>query len=436
MRDQWRAEDDNRDSYRPTGRGLSVRRQASSAAPQQQKGTDVELKIKGRAVADSTPRSPLRNSTADRLGSSKEEIRRKVSRSSQRRRPREDERTKRPHAPSVERRPDKFGQLDEIDTLKKRRRTRSRSPTRERFNSRDERRRPRSPIYSGRIDRFRPSSRRRERPSSPPRSSRGDHYSSSYPETGSLACRFGDSYVPSSRRRSSPPASEETKRLSHRRCSRSRDRYPEPQRASSFHRRRTSSPSGSFRREKHTRSNHRQVPRAENSPRRSEEAIRYQKTPTPSSHEDKKRPRREQRSPTPEGWEGARSDHTKMQSSTRPIQSILVDGSRPPSPPRPIPSFDSVPQNSVAISEAFPLHGMRASEIHGMPGTHRPNRPPNLNTQHAYSTSPQWTPTSSHHGSPHSGSPYSQARGGWSGQQQQFQGQSRCVLLQRFVSMY
>ena len=429
MRDQWRAEDDYRDSYRPRDRGSSHRRQASPAAPQRQRDTDVELKIKGRARADSVTRTPSRNKNLDRLRSPKEDVLRRSSRSPQRRRPRDEERIKRPRDPSEDRRPDRHRHRDGPSTISKRRRTRSRSPAREIFDFREERRRPRSPIYSGQIDSFRPSSRRRERPHSPLRSSRGDHYSSSFSEVGGLAGRFGDSYVPGSRRRPSPPATQDNKHIPRRRRSRSSDRYPKPTGTSPVHHKRTLSSDRSSRRAKDATSNHRQVPRAENSPSRREGIARRQKSPLPSTREDKKRPNRAQRSPTPKGQEGARSGRTKMQSSTRPIQSILDDGSRQPSPPRPIPSFDSVPQNPAAISEAFPLHGMKASEVHGAHGTHRPNRPPHLNTQHSYSTSPQWTPSSSHHGSPHSGSPFNQTRGGWGAQQQQYQGQPRYVLL-------
>ncbi|CAF9914138.1 MAG: hypothetical protein ALECFALPRED_009403 [Alectoria fallacina] len=55
MRDQWRAGDDHRDSNRRRSRGTGDRRQISPAAPRE---TDVGLKIKGRAAADSAPESP------------------------------------------------------------------------------------------------------------------------------------------------------------------------------------------------------------------------------------------------------------------------------------------------------------------------------------------------------------------------------------------
>lgn len=110
----------------------------------------------------------------------------------------------------------------------------------------------------------------------------------------------------------------------------------------------------------------------------------------------------------------------EMQSSTHPIQSILDESTQPPSPPQPIPSFDS-DSHSGGVRETFPSHGMKATELHA--GI-RPGRP-QVDTRQPYSTSPQWTPTSSHHGSPQSGSPFSRGRAGWTGQQQHFHGQQR-----------
>lgn len=104
--------------------------------------------------------------------------------------------------------------------------------------------------------------------------------------------------------------------------------------------------------------------------------------------------------------------------STRPIQSIVDDSNRSPSPLRPIPSFDADNagdqlDGESRMREAFPMHGMRASDVHG--GKQRPPRP-HIDTRQ-FSTSPQYvTPTSSYQGSPQSGSPYSGGRGGWSGQ--------------------
>ncbi|KAJ9408569.1 hypothetical protein DTO045G8_3517 [Paecilomyces variotii] len=101
--------------------------------------------------------------------------------------------------------------------------------------------------------------------------------------------------------------------------------------------------------------------------------------------------------------------------STRPIQSVVDDSKRSPSPLRPIPSFDADNaggplDGESRIREAFPMHGMRASDVHG-------NQRGRSSRSHGqYSNSPQYvTPTSSYHGSP-SGSPYSNGRGGWSGQ--------------------
>ncbi|PGH35736.1 CMGC/CDK/CRK7 protein kinase [[Emmonsia] crescens] len=106
--------------------------------------------------------------------------------------------------------------------------------------------------------------------------------------------------------------------------------------------------------------------------------------------------------------------------STRPIQSVIDDPRRSPSPLRPIPSFDAGNPNQTIdadgrVRDTFSMHGMRGSE---MRGSRRPSRP-QVDTRQSYNTSPQYvTPTSSHHGSPQSGSPYSGSRGSWTGQQQ------------------
>ncbi|QSS53170.1 latrunculin sensitive kinase Lsk1 [Histoplasma capsulatum var. duboisii H88] len=110
---------------------------------------------------------------------------------------------------------------------------------------------------------------------------------------------------------------------------------------------------------------------------------------------------------------------TDMQ-STRPIQSVVDDSRRSPSPLRPIPSFDAgnPKQNTESDSrkrDTFQKHSMRGAETRG---SRRPSRP-QIDTRGSYSTSPQYvTPTSSHLGSPQSGSPHSGGRGSWSGQQQ------------------
>ena len=110
--------------------------------------------------------------------------------------------------------------------------------------------------------------------------------------------------------------------------------------------------------------------------------------------------------------------HDERMQSTRPIQSILDEpsrqqGSRPASPPRPIPSFDDSRSGHGADSHmrnAFPMHGTKV----GDPYANQRRGPPHIDTRQSYAPSPQYvTPTSSYHGSPHSASPYSQGRGGW-----------------------
>lgn len=411
MRDQWRAEDDNRGSTHRRDKDHSKRRNISPAAPRQ-RDTDIGLKIKGRAAADSAPASPSPRSKRSVQDKSRQDTQKDSSRSPQRRRLGEEERPRRPRNTSRERRLERPRHRDEPDTINTRRRTRSRSPAREIFDFRDEQRRPRSPIFSGRSDKFRPSSRRRERA---PRSFRGDYYSAPYPEPSILAARFGDSYVPGSRRRPSPPA-----RPAARRRSRSRDRRPRSRRASPVPSRQDKSPDRPPKREKDTTIAKQLGPlRSQNSLGKLDKSTRHRNLSR--SRADSQRPKNKRRSPTPEGRDGGKGPRTKMQSSIRPIQSILNDGSHQPSQPQRIPSFDSGTQDRSSINQHFPMHGMKASDVRG-------NRPPQLNTQHSYSTPPQWTPTSSHHGSPHSASSFSQGRGGWNGQQQQYQGQPGYVF--------
>jgi hypothetical protein len=113
-------------------------------------------------------------------------------------------------------------------------------------------------------------------------------------------------------------------------------------------------------------------------------------------------------------------DNLTMQPSTRPIQSILDDHVRHPSPPRPIPSFDdSNGSGNLDLRDTFPMHGMKVADVN--PAKRR--IPTHIDTRQSFNTSPQFmTPTSSHHGSPQSESPFSQGRGVWAGQQH-FHGQ-------------
>ena len=434
MRHQWRAGDDHTDSNRRRNRVTHDHRKTSPAAPQV---IEVGVKIKGRAAADSVPESPSDNKRSERDNTLAGDRSRGSSRSPSRRRLRDEELSQHPRELSGDRYSERPRRRDEGGTIDRRRRTRSRSPQRELFSFREERRRPRSPIHSGRTDTFRPSSRRRERAISPPRANRGDRYSSTYTDLGGAAGRYGDSYVPGPRlrSRSPPPSSLNPRYTSPHRRPRSKNRPPRSRRSSperSRPKRRFSPGRVSKKKSESTASSYRPVPRSGNSPRRRKGPSRQQSHSRSPSRGKSRNPGRRRSSPhSPGEREGARGGRTKMQSSTRPMQNTTNDGSRPSSPPRPIPSYEATPHNSAMMSEAFPLHGMKASDVHG---AHRTTRPPHLNTQQSYSTSPQWTPTSSHHNSPHSGSPFSQGRGGWAGQPQQYHGQTRYVPLTQFLS--
>ncbi len=382
MRDQWRTDENYRDTGRPRDRDTD-RRRPSPAAPRRRGEADAGLKIKGRATA----RDPTEPESHHR----RPERERDSSRSPQR--GRGEDRLRRPRPESRNRVAERRQDRDNAGTARKRRRTRSRSVPREIFDFRDERRRPGSP-YSGWTDRaIRPSSRHLERPESPLRPSRSDHYSSS--------SRIGDSYIPHTRRHSRSPPRDYRPRGPDlvRRRSPLRDRYW-PRKESLTRPRRRQSSIHSPKRERDTASSYRPRPRSRHSPK-----LR-KLSPSPARAEKKRATLRQSRSPGPERKKRERSRDLEMHSS------------RPSSPPRPIPSFDATNQNSgVMASNAYPMHGMKANDAH------RQVRPPHLDTHQPYSTSPQWTPTTSHHGSPHSASPYNQGRGGWSAQPYPYHGQ-------------
>lgn len=390
MRDQWRTEEDFRDSARRRERGTEYRRQVSPAAPRRERDIGVGLKIKGRAGAESRPGSPSGRGRARNEEDLTEHNKRDSRHSG--RRPGDEQRPFHREA-NRDLRSERLHFREEVEPTRKRRRTRSRSPRSAVSDFREERRRPHSPIFSGRSDKFRPSSRSRSRRRERLLSPRGDHYSASYPET-----RFGDSYVPGARRRASPAAYLD--QYSSRKRSRSKDSYrhnkarkhqsPPRQRPASFDRlsrkdRDAAGPSN----------------RPSTRPRKSS---RGREAPHRRGRSSSREPRgidRPSRSPLDKA---ERRGRTKMQQSpTRPIQSILNTGSN-----------QGQATNSNA---AFSMQGMN---VHG---THRPSRP-HLNIQHSYNTSPHYTP-SSHHASPQSGSPFSQGRGGWNGQPQQYQGGPR-----------
>lgn len=403
MRDQWRADDHYRDSRRRE-RG-SERRHASPPAPRRRGDTDAGVKIKGRAVTDTAPGPAAGTKRSSHEGGSSVQTTRDSVRSPHRRS--RDEQPRRPRDPSEgreKRDPGRQRHRDELDLAPRRRRTRSRSPARDLFDYRDERRRHFSP-YPTRADRaVPPNSRQRERAYSPPKPSRSDHYSSSD--------RIGDSYVPPGRRRSrSPPARVNRLRKPDlvRRRSPSIDRQPRQRKPSPLLAKRPLSPDRGSKRERDATSSYRPRPHSRHSSRG------RRPSPPPSRIDSRQTKRRRSRSRSRKQFSKERTSGLKMQPGN-------IDGSRPSSPPRPIPSFDSNNHHrGMGTNDAYPLHGMKASDVHG--AVPRQIRPPHVDTRQPYSTPPQWTPTSSHHGSPPSNSPYSQGRGGWPAPQQQYHGQ-------------
>jgi CTD kinase subunit alpha len=377
MVDQWRAGDDLRDrpSHKHTDR--AYRREPSPVSSRRAPPPTREGKSRGgdKAVATSSSTSNHR----DRSREDKRDRGRARSPSPKPRPQLDSHPTKRVRNPLEEK--IERAQKRERDEISgppqpKRRRTRSPSPSHSHRLSKPKRRDSRSRDRSDRIERSgRPVERAFSPRRSPHRESRTDR---------GLELPATDSYVPSTRRRRSrtPPPRKERRSSPVR-----RSRSPKPRldvrrgRERSRERERKPSPLPKSRKQVRSRS------------------------PAPKNS-----------SPPPQ--KPNRKERKKMQQPTRPIQSIV--GDRPASPLRPIPSFDAdngpgPMDNNTQMREQFPMHGMRAADFQN-----RPPRP-HLDTRQpqSYAGSPQYmTPTSSHHGSPQSGSPYSGGRGGWGGQPQ------------------
>lgn len=428
MRDQWRADDDIDNDYRHNRhrreRYSTDRRKPSPARLARQEGADVEVKIKGRAIAERVARPAVRPEKLVGSRGSDREVDRNLSRSRKSKYnsnlPTRDE-GKSSEKPLSNPHPYHRNFKSSV----KRKRSRSRSSERELLVRRDERGRSHTPLHPSRYSRPNsPLHRHRGRNISSPLSPRADYHSYhnistsyGYPTRDSHA----GSYIPLAHRRYSPVPE------------RSRNLSPTPRHSLSIGKNlktRSKSPPGgkqvfpqgrpsryrdsastAYQRDRGSRDT--LLQQDERAPRRR----RLSLSPSPA---ESRAYRNKKASPSIADLERAGARPSKMQSSTQPIQSILDDPIRPPSPPRPIPSFDSDSHDSGGVREAFPLHGMKASDAHAAP---RPGRP-HVDTRQPYSTSPQWTPTSSHHASPQSGSPFNHGRGGWGGQQH-FHGQPR-----------
>ena len=417
MRDQWRADDYRNSNSHYRDRGRRDRGQRSPAASDRSRGADAGLRIKGTAKAE--PGSHPSRSTDPSRYSGRRGLHGRTSPSPQSR-DRGETSIRHRRRPSAERPPDRNHKRVQEQSSVKRRRSCSSSP-RESIHHRDGRNRVRSPVLASRIDRG--VSRRRDRAFTPPRSPRADH-SSNYDEPSSRAPV--DSYVPSDRHHlSRTPTRDEYRPLSVRRRSRSRspsisrrlvrrERSPLPVVTKS-----TRGPSRKewrdFEADPKRRAPHSRRPSQSRSP----VGRRRKRSPLPTPEQWKHTNKRQKRSRSPYDRARIRVQAEKMQSSTRPIQSILDDDSRPPSPPRRMSNYG--PEGQLPPN-AFPMHSM-----HGGDHSRRPP-PPHVDTRHQYNSSPQWTPVSSHHGSPQSASPFGHQRGGWGGQTPQYHGQPPYVV--------
>lgn len=425
LRDKRRAEDSHRDSKHRGGESDSERRSAFADHSNHQRTADLGVNIKGRAAGNRASQSPARaDHPVERGRSHRDDFRNSrlsPQRGYNRERPfkRSDEKSfgSRRHyrgdskfSPARRRSPDDSPSYGEVASHRYTRKT-SASPDRR--------------VKSSRTDRS--TSRNRDRDYSPARVTKATRHSYHRDDTPNQTnASAGDVYVPvakrhrvrspdsdpdqtySLKRRGAPStrniSQSDSKPLSHSYHRSNRDWASRKQRApdtSKYHRR--------------SRSRDHSPPNYQNTRRRRREY----RSPSPAeSRHNRKRSR------SPKLFERDPTDKKKMQSTTRPIQSILDQDSRPPSPPRPIPSFDSDSHDSGVGGgrEAYSMHGMKASDMHG---SIRSGRAPQIDTRQPYTASPQWTPTSSHHGSPQSGSPFSHGRAAWNGPSQHFHGQQK-----------
>ena len=390
MRDNWRADDNHRDEAYPRERGRRDRQERSpAAASHRRQDTDVGLKIRGTAKLDNIARS-VRDPDLRRKDLTGPIATRR--RSGSPRRPVGPKESEGHFSPERPRQSDRGKFRREGDLFDRRRRSRSRSSIRETPHHREEHWRARSPVYSTRTDRG-VGSRRLDRAFSPfPISPRIDHYSSAHEESGP---RTHDSYVPGRRHRSRSPVSRDEYRPAPiRRRSPSpagrhkpRDRSPVTYRYRSSEKLRDSSTGRHIL--TRARSREDQIPRPREASQERSASIR----------------RARKRSPLPT-QEEAKLEH--------------VNRNRQRSP-----EIRDKPRDRKAMyPSGQPSHSMQQ----GYPAHDQSRRPPPVNTQYTYSASPQWTPVSSHHASPHSASPYSQAHAGWGGQQQ-YQGQPTYVSI-------
>ena len=430
MRDQWREDED----HHSTGARREQHRHQRdyrhrSPTSRRAEGSDLGLKIKGRATLDTTqsdssqrrdPADPSKTPGArdtDYISQAEGEGRRRKRRLSKE---------------LSDRHSDKFS-LD-----REHRRERSASPDDRRSHKKHYTRRSRSRDRGHKatdsVD------RRRDRAYSPQHKSRREYESVTHSRPVSRERPILDSYVPLARsRRSRSPLRDNPSPRS------SRRRSPSPVRASrrsendprrrqrsgklssrKFERSnlllrdreqdlRAPSPVRQKRFEKHSRRSISRPPVKERSHKRRRLSSQ---SPRRSEQRDLKHSTRSRHSSQARLWSPSQNQEhdSKMHSSTRPIQSILDEQPRQPSPPRPIPSFDDANNGAgnQHLNQGFSLHSVKAGEM--PPHSHR-RIPPHIDTRQSYGTNPQYvTPTSSHHGSPQSGSPYSHGRGGWAGQ--------------------
>ena len=403
VRDQRRANDEDRDRedhlYRQKRIGRD-RRSRSPAPTRQSTRSDEGVKIRGRAV-DEEPAQPRslskrikgprdRNGDRSPVHSSRQDTRPGTSVRSI-----EETNTSRHNTATNSQR------YRDSDLTRKRRRSRSQSAS-DQIRRRDKRKisspQPSSRVSrSHQLDDYRKS---RHLPNEVPLNSRV--YTNQEKQIDSAAV---PSYHPSSRQRSpslsftNDPGSRLHRREESPR-SRNRGNPPSPQ----SKRRSRGARSSYYEDEGSARSQYgRSFHPRERSPAVHRES-RYRRG-SPSTHPPEKREQRHRspHSPDPRHRVGG-GDRQDKQNPARTNQSVSQENTRSSSSSRRNLGSHDHRRGTPSGPNSASMHDPYAVQRH---------RPPLVDTRQPYNTSPQWTPTSSHHGSPHAASPYHHSRGSW-----------------------
>ena len=403
VRDQRRANDEDRgrEDYLHRQKRIGRDRRSRSPAPTRQSTrSDEGVKIRGRAV-DEEPAQPRSLSKRIKDPGDRKGDRSPVHSSRQDTRPGTSVRSIEEPKPSRHKSTADSQRYRDSDLTRKRRRSRSQSASDQ--IRRIDKRKISSPEPSSRVsrgDQLYDHRKSRHLPNEAPLNSR--HPTHQEKQVDSVAV---SSYHPSSRQRSPSPsfANHPNSRHHHREESprrRTRGDPPSPQ----SKRRSRAARSSYYEEEGSARSQYgRSFNPRERSPAVHRES-RYRRG-SPLTHQPEKREKRHRSPHSPEPRHRIRGgDHQDTRNSARTDQSVSQQNPRSSSLSRRNPDFNAHRRETPSRPNSASMHDPYAAQRH---------RPPHVDTRQPYNTSPQWTPTTSHHGSPHAASPYHHGRGSW-----------------------